>query len=122
MGATIGSGCGLAACMIGDERYERSISSTPGDGFLIAVGCEDRRSRVSTPGDTDFVFRNRGDVRRLRADVEPVFEFFLFSETDVAEEAEMDDALDDIEVKGGRAVNVMAVRRAFVVGSNGDIG
>lgn len=50
-----------------------------------------------------------------------VLEFFLMAETDVADEVEMEDAFDDIEVRGGRAEDVGAVRRGFVAESTGDL-
>jgi hypothetical protein len=62
---------------------------------------------MSISGDADFGFRNRGDVRRLRIAAEASFELLALAEP--VEDAEWDDALDEIDVNGGRAAAMTLV-------------
>jgi hypothetical protein len=85
-----------------------------GETAFTAVGCGDERSSISTSGDADFVFRRRGDVRRLFAsDVVP-FELLRLFVCEEVERDEREEEFEDIEVRGGRVPAEATVRRELV--------
>jgi hypothetical protein len=98
---------------LGEERHDKSTESTSGDAVLAVVGCGDVRSKVSMLGDADFVFCNRGDVRRLDVVSVRAFDLIDLVGIDATELADSDEELDDIDVSGGRVVDLaVVVRRA----------
>ena len=94
----------------GEERHERSSDSTAGNGFCAAIGGDDSRFSVSGSADTDFDLRRRGDVCRLCAIVSAVLEFLRRDGFDAVDSAEIEEELEDIEVRGGRPLAPAAVR------------
>lgn len=85
----------------------RSRASCFGDSDLGFAGTRrgDVRSRDSTSEGADMVLLRRGEVRRGR-DV-PNTSFMLFFLLDVEDAVEVCDAFDDIDVNGGRVVDVV---------------
>jgi hypothetical protein len=95
---------------LGDERHDRSTEATSGVAAFVVAGCGDVRSKVSMLGDADFVFRNRGDVRRLLVPSVGAFDLIDLVGRDGTEWADNDEELEDMDVSGGRAVGLAAVR------------
>lgn len=92
----------------GEERQDRSMVSGAGGILRSARGCGDVRSRASTSGEADCVLRNRGDVRRRRVAFVASLETLALVEDDV-ESVKLVEALEDMEVSGGRADRMGAV-------------
>jgi hypothetical protein len=101
-----GGGCG-------EERHDRSMVSISGDVFLAATGFGDVRSKMSTSGKADSILRSRGDVRPVRVLVEAFLQPLDLAEVDDAEPVDSEEALEDMEVRGGREGKVAAVRRGL---------
>jgi hypothetical protein len=102
------------AGITGEERQDRSIESIVGDTVFTVVGCVDERSSVSTSGDADFVFRRRGDMRRLFVSIVVSFELLRLFIREEAEDEEREEEFEDIEVRGGRVPTEAALRRELV--------
>jgi hypothetical protein len=75
-----------------------------GETAFTAAGRGDERSSVSASGDADFVFRRRGDVRRLVVSGIVSFELLRFFNREEAEEDEREEEFEDIEVRGDRVL------------------
>jgi len=98
----------------------RSRVSAVGDSDLgfAATSCGDVRSRQSASGGADMVLLRRGEVRRGRDGPNTSLTLFFLLDVEAVDDAEFVDAcdaFDDIDVNGGRVVDMFEVGSALVL-------
>lgn len=110
--SSIFGGVCLCAVVARSVRSNLSASETV---CLAGFGSGEVKSRHSVSGGAETVFLRRGE-RRGRVELVTSLRLAVVLEMEVEEDLDIVEALDDIEVSGGRIVGGCVTRRGFIGG------